>query len=115
MAQKKLVKHLRIGDPVYAVSSGAEIAQRTITGISKHDTFGIHMGNSKSEESYTDIDKSISFKMYYGGIAYVSMNDAIAKAKAILHESIKVLSHDIAKKTIVINSLIDQLNEYPKM
>ena len=115
MAQKKLVKHLRIGDLMYVVNSNAEIGQEIITSISKHDTRGIHMGNSKSEDRFTDIEKKNSFKMYYGGIAFVSMNDAIAAAKTDIHNHIAQVNKEIEAKTIKVNELLVQLNEYPKM
>ena len=116
MAQKKLVKHLRVGDVFYRVHTDGSISQNHIVEISKKNKYGIHYDNySHSEHAYKDILNNTSFNLEYSDIGYVSMNDAIVAAKTILHTRILVASTEIAKLTTFINNIVKQLNEYPKM
>jgi len=112
---KKLVKHLKIDDTVYVVNDYGTISQNLITSISKESKIGIELNKTSGKHSYSTIKDRVSFLTSYDYYAYLSMNDAIAAAKTILHNRIFVLNKDIAQKTTNINKLLEELNEYPKM
>ncbi len=115
LMSKKLVKHLRVDDTVYIVNDYGTISQNLITSISKESKIGIELDKTSGQNTYSTIKDRVSFLTSYSYVAYLSMNDAIAAAKTILHERIFVLNKDIAQKTININELLKELNEYPKM